>query len=205
MVDGGKVGFVTNASQPKLTGTTPGLPDDAFIHDGLITKRHVRATALAYLRPSPRALLWDLGTGSGAISIEWALSAPGARAIGIEAKPARLERAQTNAATFEVQKQVEFKLGRSEQLIAELPRPDAIFIGGGATAEIIEDAWVALATGGRFVVHAVTLETEQILFAAYRLHGGELSRLTVETAEPIGNYLGWKPLRPVVQWSVIKG
>lgn len=185
-------------------GTTPGLPDDAFEHDGLITKRHVRAGAMAYLRPTPGALLWDLGAGSGAVGIEWALAAEGARAIGVEAKDHRLDRARANTETFGVADRVELRAGRTADLIADLPAPDAIFIGGGASTEIIEAGWQALKPGGRFVVHAVTLETEQIAIAAYRAHGGDLNRITVEAIEPIGTYLGWKALRPVVQWAATK-
>lgn len=196
---------MTRDFDPALLGTSPGLPDDAFDHDGLITKRHVRAGALAFLRPTAGQLLWDLGAGSGAVGIEWALAAEGARAIGIEAKDFRLERARQNTATFGVADRVELRAGRTADLIATLPAPDAIFIGGGASEDVIEAGWAALKPGGRFVVHAVTLETEAIAIAAYRAHGGDLNRITVEGIEPIGSYLGWKALRPVVQWAAIKG
>lgn len=191
------------AKSTKL-GTVPGLPDDCFAHDGLITKRHVRAGALAVLRPTADELLWDLGAGSGAVGIEWALAAPGARSVGVEARPERLARAVENATAFGVSERVEFRSGRTLDLIDELPQPDAVFIGGGASAEVIERCWTALPSGGRIVLHSVTLETERLLVDAYRAHGGELNRITVEAIDPIGGYLGWKALRPVVQWAAIK-
>ncbi len=195
---------MTDVYDPAVHGSTPGLPDDAYSHDGLITKRHVRASALAFLRPTAGALLWDLGAGSGAVGIEWALAANTARAIGIEVKDERLARARANAKAFHVADRVEFKAGRIADLINTLPTPDAIFIGGGTSADLIEQCWMVLNRSGRIVAHAVTLETEQFLIDAYRTYGGDLNRISVEVVDPIGTYLGWKALRPVVQWAAIK-
>ncbi len=181
-------------------GATPGLPDDAFEHDGLITKRHQRASAFAFLRPHPGELLWDVGAGSGAMAIEWARAALGARAIGLERNPERAARARGNVERL-APGAVEIREGDALALLGSLPAPDAVFVGGGATDGVLEAAWAALRPGGRIVVHGVTVETEALLVDAYRAHGGQLARLGVETAEPIGRFLGWTPLRAVTQWS----
>lgn len=186
-----------------MESTLPGLPDDAFEHDGLITKRHARASAFAFLRPAAGELLWDVGTGSGAMAIEWCRAAPQARAIGLERKPERAARARENVDRL-TPGRVEVREGDAVALMGELPTPDAVFIGGGATGGAIGASWSALGPGGRLVVHGVTIDTEQLLVEAYRAHGGQLARLSVETAEPLGRFLSWTPLRPIIQWSCTK-
>lgn len=184
----------------EVWGRTPGLPDDVFEHDGLITKRHLRASAFAFLRPRPGELLWDVGTGSGAIAIEWSRATEGAHAIGLERKAERAARARRNVERL-APGSVEIVEGDAADLVGSLPAPDAVFIGGGATGEVIEAAWAALSAGGRIVVHGVTVETEALAVDAYRAHGGQLARIGVEIAEPLGGFLGWTPLRVVTQWS----
>ncbi len=186
-------------------GIAPGLPDTAFDHDGLLTKRVVRAAALAELRPRPGEVLWDLGAASGSVGIEWARcggSRPAARAYGVERDPVRAARARRNAARLTLPGQVVICEGDAEALLDELPPPDAVFVGGGATAALLDRCRAALRPGGRLVVHAVTVETEVVLLAAYESHGGELTRLAVETVQPLGNRRGWTPQRAVVQWSL---
>ncbi|MCA0436410.1 MAG: precorrin-6Y C5,15-methyltransferase (decarboxylating) subunit CbiT [Austwickia sp.] len=180
-------------------GSCPGLPDDAFDHDGLITKRPLRACALAELRPGPGRVLWDIGTGAGSIAVEWC-RAGGAAAYGVERDPVRAARARGNAERL-APGLVHVIEGYAAEAIATLPAPDAVFLGGGASAAVLESCLAALAPGGRLVAHAVTIETEQVLIAAFRARGGSLLRLGVEAAEPLGGLFGWKPLRPVVQWS----
>lgn len=191
---------MTLSYQPAEHGRTPGLPDELFEHDGLITKRHVRATALAWLRPVEGQLLWDLGTGSGAVAIEWALAAADARAVGVDRNPGRVARARANVARFGLVGQVSIVEGTSAERIAGLADPDAVFIGGGARAELIDLVVGRLRPGARLVVHAVTLETEQVLIEAQQRHGGELSRLEVSLIEPIGGYRAWRAARPITQW-----
>ena len=181
----------------------PGLPDPAYDHDGQLTKRDVRASALAHLEPRPGQLLWDVGAGAGSIAIEWLRCDPSARAIAVEHNFERVKRIQANAAQLGVP-QLSVRHGEAPDIFAELPRPQAIFVGGGATAALLARAWAALEVGGRLVVHAVTHETELTLSDAWRSHGGEVTRFSIEHLEPIGRYHGWKPARPVVQWSVRK-
>ena len=181
----------------------PGLPDDAFEHDGLITKRHQRATAFAFMRPAAGELLWDVGTGSGAMAIEWCRAAPGARAIGLERNPERAARARRNAERW-TPGQVQIIEGAASATLAALPSPDAVFLGGAVSNEVLDLCWAALRAGGRVVAHGVTLETEALLAERYRRHGGSLARLSIEIAEPLGRFHGWVPARPVTQWACRK-
>jgi precorrin-6Y C5,15-methyltransferase (decarboxylating) len=185
-------------------GWSSGLPDDAFDHDGQITKRDLRASALARLAPAPGQLLWDVGAGAGSIGIEWMRSHPTCRAIAVEAREDRAKRAAENAVRLGVGL-LRVVIGHAPEALADLPGPDAIFVGGGATDEgVLDAAWSALGPGGRLVVHGVTLETERVLMGRHAEHGGELTRHHVEHAAPIGSFTGWKPSRAIVQWAVTK-
>jgi precorrin-6B C5,15-methyltransferase / cobalt-precorrin-6B C5,C15-methyltransferase len=182
---------------------TSGLPDEAYQHDGQLTKRDVRASALAHLRPRPGELLWDVGAGAGSIGIEWARAHPRCRVIAVERDPDRAKRIAANAAQLGVPGLTVVQ-ATAQQALADLPPPDAIFVGGGADAPVLDACWTALRPGGRLVVHAVTLETEATIIARWRERGGGLTRIALEHLERIGGYHGWKPARPVVQWSVTK-
>ena len=185
-------------------GWTPGLPDEAFDHDGQLTKRDLRASALARLAPAPGQLLWDVGAGAGSIGIEWLRAHSTCRAIAIEAREDRAKRAAENAVRLGVGS-LRVVIGHAPEALTGLPAPDAVFVGGGATDEGVLDAcWAALPAGGRLVVHGVTLETERVLAERHAEHGGELTRHHVEHAAPIGSFTGWKPARAVVQWTVVK-
>ena len=180
-----------------------GLPDEAFEHDGQLSKRDVRASALAHLMPRPGELLWDVGAGAGSIGIEWARSHPRCRAIAVERDPDRVKRIAANAAQLGVPG-LRVVHGTAPDALADLSRPDAVFVGGGADDAVLDVCWAALRPGGRLVVHAVTLETEAVITARWREHGGTMTRIAVEHLERIGGYHGWKPARAVVQWSVTK-
>ena len=190
---------------PDPYGTAPGLPDEAFDSDGLLTKRHVRASALAVLRPRPGEVLWDLGAGAGSVGIEWARADPTCRAVGVERDAVRAARARGNAERLGVAERVRIVEADLRDGLAALPAPDAVFVGGGVTREVVDAAWAALPAGGRLVLHGVTLEAEALLVDCHRAWGGALVRLAVETAAPIGGLLGWTPARAVVQWSGTKG
>lgn len=182
----------------------PGLPDALFEHDGQITKREIRALALSALAPAAGERLWDVGAGSGSISIEWMLAHPANRATAIEADPERAARIQRNARAFGVP-DLAIIPGRAPDALAGLPPPDAIFLGGGATAPGMIDAlWAALKPGGRLVAHGVTLETEALLFLESAGRGGDLIRIGVARAGPVGGFRAFRPALPVTQWSVTK-
>lgn len=185
-------------------GWTAGLPDDAFDNDGQITKRDIRASAMARLAPQPGQLLWDVGAGAASIAIEWMRAHPTCRSIAIEAREDRAKRAADNAARLGVPA-MRVVNGHAPEALDGLDAPHGIFIGGGATERgVLEASWDALRSGGRLVVHGVTLETGSVLARWYADHGGELTRLHVEHAAPIGSFTGWKPARAITQWSVTK-
>ena len=186
---------------PHQGGWVAGLPDSAFEHDGQLTKRDLRASALARLAPTPGEHLWDVGAGAGSIGIEWMRAHPTCRATAIEAHPERAERIGRNARRLGVPG-LRVVAQAAPNALRGLPRPDAVFVGGGATIPGVIDACMrALAVSGRLVAHGVTLETERLLGELHAAHGGELTRISVETAAPIGSYTGWKPARAVTQWA----
>ncbi|MFJ9940515.1 precorrin-6y C5,15-methyltransferase (decarboxylating) subunit CbiE [Streptomyces erythrochromogenes] len=188
---------------PRL-GATPGLPDSAYEHDGQLTKRHVRAATLCALAPAPGELLWDIGGGSGSIGIEWMRTHPSCRAVAVERVPERAARIARNAAALGVPG-LRVVVGAAPEALTALPAPDAVFIGGGLTAPGVLDAvWAALAPGGRLVVNTVTLESEAVLADRYRRHGGDLVKLAVAHAVPVGGFTGWRQAMAVTQWSVTK-
>jgi precorrin-6Y C5,15-methyltransferase (decarboxylating) len=181
---------------------SPGLPDAAYENDGQLTKRHVRAITLSSLAPVPGELLWDVGGGAGSIGIEWMRHHPSCRAISVERDPDRVERIRRNAGTLGVPG-LRVILGSAPEALAGLPAPDAVFLGGGAGSPgLIEACWDALAAGGRLVVNVTTLESEQAVTAARARLGGELTRIEITRAAPIGRYTGWRPAMPVTQWVV---
>ena len=184
---------------------TPGLPDDAFEHDGQITKREVRAATLARLMPQPRGLLWDVGAGSGSIAIEWLRAEPTARAVAIERDSGRVARILRNASTLGVSRRLQVVEGAAPASLAGLEAPDAIFIGGGTGDGALLDAgWNALKPGGRLVANAVTVSGEAALLKQHSDHGGDLVRLAVSRAEPLAGEIAWRALRPVTQWAAVK-
>jgi len=185
-------------------GAVPGLPDEAYEHDGQLTKRHIRAATLGALAPAPGELLWDVGGGSGSIAIEWMRTHPACRSVSVERDPVRAERITRNAERLGVPG-LRVVTGPAPSALAELEAPDAVFIGGGLTAPGLLDAcWEALRPGGRLVANTVTLESEALLGERYRLYGGELVRLAVAHAVPVGGFTGWRQAMPVTQWSVRK-
>lgn len=183
------------------TSWTSGLPDDAFEHDGQLTKRDLRASALARLAPRPLEILWDVGAGAGSVGIEWMRTHPTCVAVAVEKDEERLLRLRRNASRLGVPGLIPV-LGEVPEALAHLPRPHAVFVGGGATAPgVVDRCREALLPGGRLVVHGVTVETETLLAQQYAEHGGELTRIAVEHAAPIGSFTGWTPARTVTQWS----
>jgi precorrin-6Y C5,15-methyltransferase (decarboxylating) len=181
-----------------------GLPDDAFEHDGQLTKCEVRATSLAALAPLWGETLWDIGAGCGSIAIEWLRAGEGCAAIAVERDPGRAAVIARNAAALGVPG-LHIVLGTAPDAVADLPTPDAIFIGGGIRApELLSSVWAALRPGGRLVANVVTVEGEARLFDWHQRNGGRLTRIAVSRAEPAGRHHLWRPLPGVTQLSAIK-
>ncbi len=193
------------APVPLLCSSAPGLPDDVFESDGMLTKREVRAATLARLMPLPGQCLWDVGAGSGAIAIEWLRCLKRGKAVAVERDEMRALRAEGNAEWLGTP---ELRIIRGEApacLDDDLPRPDAIFIGGGITAAgMLEHCWAALDAGGRLVANVVTLDGERKLLDWQAEHGGALVRIAISRAEKVGPYQGWRPAMPVTQYATVK-
>lgn len=175
-----------------------GLPDDLFRHDGQITKAPVRAITLSALGPRPADLLWDIGAGSGSVSVEWCLA--GGRAVCIEARADRAATIAANADRFGVAHRMQVRQGTALALLPDLPLPDAVFVGGGGEAALYDALWALLPVGTRIVANGVTLEAEARLADLHARHGGSLLRLDLAEAGTLGRFRDWQAARPVVQW-----
>ncbi|MDE0533165.1 MAG: precorrin-6y C5,15-methyltransferase (decarboxylating) subunit CbiE [Albidovulum sp.] len=179
----------------------PGLPDEAFESDGNITKREVRAITLAALSPARGELLWDIGLGSGSVSVEWMRAAPHAEAFGIERRSDRCDIARRNSENLGTPR-LRIVHGTAPDALRGLPSPDAVFIGGGLDEKIVDVALAALKPFGRLVANGVTLESESLLASLHAKHGGRLVRIAVERAENIGSYRCWRRPMTVTQWAL---
>ncbi|CUT10349.1 Cobaltprecorrin6y C5methyltransferase EC 211 Cobaltprecorrin6y C15methyltransferase decarboxylating EC 211 [Bradyrhizobium sp.] len=179
-----------------------GLSDELFVHDGQITKRPVRALALSALAPRPGERLWDIGAGSGSISVEWTLC--GGTAIAVEAREDRAANIRNNAAAFGLAHRITIIAGKAPEALAALDGPDAVFIGGGLDIVMFDAIWSRLSPGTRLVAHSVTLETEALVGELHQRHGGDLMRVEIAHAAPLGRYRSWDVARPVVQWSAVR-
>ncbi len=190
--------------EAKILPLTPGIAEDLFEHDGQITKREIRAVTLSALAPRRGELLWDIGAGSGSVSIEWMLADPSMRAVAIEANPERAARIRRNAQNFGVPG-LRIVEGAAPEALAGLSEPDAIFIGGGGTdSSVLDAALDALPADGRLVANAVTLEMEALLLAKHAKLGGDLIRIAIAREMPVGSMKAWRPAMPVTQWSWVK-
>jgi precorrin-6Y C5,15-methyltransferase (decarboxylating) len=180
----------------------PGLPETAFAHDGQITKAPIRALTLAALAPRPGELLWDIGGGSGSVSVEWCLA--GGRALTLEPREDRLANIRANIAAFGLDGRMQALLGRAPEALPGLALPQAVFVGGGGSAALYEALWHLLPPGTRIVANAVTLETEALLMGLHAAHGGQLLRIEIAQSEPLGRMRGWAASRAQVQWSAVR-
>ena len=190
--------------EAKIYSRVAGLPDEAFVHDGQLTKREVRAATLAALAPAPDQLLWDIGAGCGSVSIEWMRSTRGCEAYAIEHNDDRLKMIANNADQLGTPR-LKVISGKAPEALNGLPAPDAVFIGGGVgNAGVFETAWQNLKSGGRLVCNVVTIEGEMHLYDLQEKHGGDLVRINVSTLTKVGPYRAMKPRMSVVQWKVIK-
>ncbi|MEZ1319261.1 precorrin-6y C5,15-methyltransferase (decarboxylating) subunit CbiE [Pseudomonas fluorescens] len=194
---------IAETAAPRLSRLA-GLPDSAFEHDGQLTKRDVRAITLARLAPVPGELLWDVGAGSGSIGIEWMRAHPSCRALAIEADEGRQALIEHNRDTLGVPG-LQLVRGKAPHALAGLEPPDAIFIGGGVTREgVLDTCWAQLKPGGRLVANAVTLQSEMTLMAWREQHGGELTRIHIAQAQPLGGFDTWRQALPITLLDVVK-
>ena len=194
---------IAESTTPRLSRLA-GLPDSAFKHDGQLTKRDVRAITLARLAPVPGELLWDVGAGSGSISIEWMRAHPGCRALAIEADEGRQHLIEHNRDALGVPG-LQLIRGSAPQALDGLERPDAIFIGGGVTRDgVLDTCWAQLKPGGRLIANAVTLQSEMTLMAWREQHGGELTRIHIAQAQPLGDLDTWRQALPITLLDVVK-
>ena len=178
-----------------------GRPDAIFDNDGQITKRPVRALTLSALAPRAGEALWDIGGGSGSIAIEWLMADPTCQAVSVERDPARAARIRTNAAALG-QDRLKVVEGAAPDALTDLPKPDAVFVGGGLSEALLTRLFNDLPKGVRLVANAVTLESEALLALWREKRGGDLLRIELAEAKPLGTRSGWRAAYPVVQWSV---
>ncbi len=179
-----------------------GLGDELFAHDGQITKRPIRALALSALAPRPGQRLWDIGGGSGSVSVEWCLA--GGVASTIEARADRAAQIAENAASFGMTPALTVIQGNAPDALEGLPKPDAVFVGGGGSDVLLVSLWARIPKGCRLVAHAVTLETESLLLDWQARVGGDLMKVEIAHAAPLGRMRGWVPSRPMLQWGVVR-
>lgn len=195
---------IDGADLPRTAGLSraSGLPDALFQSDGQITKAPIRALTLSALAPRPGELLWDIGGGSGSVSVEWCLA--GGRSICLETRADRVANIQANAAAFGLAHRLTARHATAPEGLVGLPAPDAVFVGGGGDAALHAALWPLLPDGARIVANGVTIETEAVLADQHARHGGSLLRLDIAEAAALGRFRDWRAARPVVQWRAVK-
>lgn len=187
----------------KILSQASGLIDDWFANDGQITKQPVRALTLSALAPQKGQHLWDLGSGSGSIAIEWLLSGPSMKATAVEKNSIRAENINLNAAKLGVD-WIEVIESDIMDALNKLDRPDAVFIGGGFSAELFAKIWEIIPAGTRLVVNGVTIETDRLIIDCAENFGGQLLRFEYSQPKQIGGKSSWKASYPITQWVVVR-
>jgi precorrin-6Y C5,15-methyltransferase (decarboxylating) len=199
---GAPVSVAIEATDPGLPRAS-GLPDGLFAHDGQITKRPARALTLSALAPRAGETLWDIGAGSGSIGIEWLL-AGGARVEALEGDPVRAARARANVEAFGLAHRHRLTEARAPEGLDALARPDAVFVGGGATEALLTRLWEVMPAGSRMVLNAVTIETEALVLDWSARFGGGLLKIELSEPTAIGRKRGWRAALPILQWSAVR-
>lgn len=182
----------------------PGMADDCFESDGLLTRREIRCITIASLMPAPGQLLWDVGAGSGSVAIEWMRCGQNMNSIAFEYNSQRIERIRRNAEKLGAPR-IKIVPGLLPGTLENQPSPDAVFQGGAIfSEEIFSHCWEKLKPGGHFVANAVTLEGEAALIRRHDKYGGELLRLEISHSDQLGSWRSYRPQRPVTQWRIRK-
>ena len=179
--------LVEQASLPRRR--CQGFPDDAFLRGEVpMTKQEVRAAALAKLAVRPDDVLWDVGAGTGSVSVELALAAPRGQVYAVECDPAACDLIQKNREKFAAHN-LTLAEGRAPQALEALPAPDAVFIGGTkGSMEAVVDLVLARNPDARVCISAIALETLSAAVAALTAHGlsAEVTQIAVSRTRPAG-------------------
>jgi precorrin-6B C5,15-methyltransferase / cobalt-precorrin-6B C5,C15-methyltransferase len=181
-----------------------GNPEETFAHrrigEGMITKAEVRAVTLARLQPLPTDVVWDVGSGSGAVSVEWGRLLSRGMVYAIERDADTFARLQANVRRHRTYNVVPIH-GEAPACLAELPDPDGVFLGGsgGNLRAILCDALNRLRTGGRLVANFILLEHvhEAQQFARDRGLTADLVWLSAARSKPLAGMTSFEPLTPI--------
>lgn len=188
---------------------TPGIADDLFIRGNVpMTKEEIRAVTLAKARLAPGQIVWDVGAGTGSLSVEAALQVPGGVVYAVERNPEGIDLIRRNSFTFQLDN-LRLIEGEAPEALAGLPDPDRVIVGGsgGKLAEILEVIFRRLLPGGRVVLNAVTVETTALSIELMENLFGGVDFVQIITARAVkagGSHL-LKGMNPVTVISAEKG
>jgi precorrin-6Y C5,15-methyltransferase (decarboxylating) len=181
-----------------------GIPEEALLHEpgrrGMITRREVRLLSLCRLELFPGDVLWDVGAGSGSVSLEAARLSPDLQVHAVERDPEAFARLTANVARFGAGR-AHAVCGEAPEVLAGLPDPDAVFVGGsgGRLAAILEASVARLRPGGRIVLNCVTLETLARGWDGLCALGlrPEATSVQLARSRPLGRLHGLEPDAPL--------
>jgi len=195
----------------------PGIKDVDFEtgelgSKGMISKREVRLAALSLLQPSKKDLIWDIGAGCGAVSIELAYWQPKATVHAIEHDQERFDCLVKNQKKFGVVRNLTTHYGRAPAALTGLPMANKVFIGGsdGELPELLTSLWEKLPDGGQIVVSAIMERTKSQLLEFYMLRSNlqdselETLQIAVNKSTSLAGQLAYRPAMTVTLFSFIK-
>ena len=183
--------------------SSTGKDDFIFENDGQISNKQIRAITLSSLSPKPAQHLWDIGSGSGSISIEWLLMNNLNCATAIEIKKSRALQIKNTAYKLGLEK-INVIEADAIKVIKKLQKPDAVFIGGGFTKELFKCIWNIIPNGTKLVANSVTLETNAIFFEFQKIYGGNLTNIEISNVKKLGSKRSWDYNYPVTQFVLEK-
>ena len=155
--------------EPRELPSFPGIPDHWFVTGsepgyGMISKRETRLAILSLMQPTPEEIAWDLGAGCGSVSVEWARWNNHGRIYAVENDSARVDCIRENSRKFGTELNLDIIEGTAPACCADLPQPNAIFIGGsGDLDDMLNFGWETLPAGGKLVASAVTEKSQAAL------------------------------------------